>query len=136
MRRGISPIVSVVMLIALATIAGVSIYFWVGGITTKQPTSNTPIVITSQKYNCTTSTSSVQYNVGAMVQNLDYSDDLTTTLYLIGDNNTCENATEVNIPAQKQALVVFDCTTATAGVTKGTEYPIYSEDSGSASIIC
>ncbi|MCD6522222.1 MAG: hypothetical protein J7K68_00590, partial [Candidatus Diapherotrites archaeon] len=43
--RAISPIVSVVLLIAIATIAAVGLYFWVGGYATKQPTTETPISI-------------------------------------------------------------------------------------------
>ncbi len=45
MKKGISPIIAVVLLIAIAVIAAVGVYFWVGGIATKQPTPNPPIVI-------------------------------------------------------------------------------------------
>jgi len=47
MRKGISPIVAVVLLIAIAVIAAVGLYFWVGGLATKQPTPSTPNVITA-----------------------------------------------------------------------------------------
>jgi flagellin-like protein len=47
MRKGISPIVAVVLLIAIAVIAAVGLYFWVGGLATKQPTTSRPGVITA-----------------------------------------------------------------------------------------
>ncbi|MFC2175092.1 archaellin/type IV pilin N-terminal domain-containing protein [archaeon] len=47
MRKGISPIVAVVLLIAIAVIAAVGLYFWVGGLATKQPTPTTPGTITA-----------------------------------------------------------------------------------------
>ncbi len=46
-NKGISPIVSVVLLIAIAVIAAVSIYFWSAGLVTKQPTPEGPIPITA-----------------------------------------------------------------------------------------
>ena len=47
MKKGISPIVAVVLLIAIAVIAAVGLYFWVGGIATQQPTPDTPGTITA-----------------------------------------------------------------------------------------
>jgi len=47
MERGISPIVAVVLLIAIAVIAGTALYFWTAGLATKQPTPNTPSSITA-----------------------------------------------------------------------------------------
>lgn len=47
MRRGISPIVAVVLLISIAVVAAVGLYFWAGGITTKQNTVETPIAISA-----------------------------------------------------------------------------------------
>ena len=49
MKKGISPIVAVVLLIAIAVIAAVGLYFWVGGLATQQPTSTTPIVISAKE---------------------------------------------------------------------------------------
>ena len=45
--KGISPIVAVVLLIAIAVVAGVGLYFWLAGIATKQPTPNMAIAITA-----------------------------------------------------------------------------------------
>ena len=45
--KGISPIVSIVLLIAIAVVAGVGLYFWVAGIPTKQPTTEVPVSITA-----------------------------------------------------------------------------------------
>ena len=47
MKKGISPIVAVVLLIAIAVIAAVGLYFWVGGLATKQPTPSTPGTISA-----------------------------------------------------------------------------------------
>jgi len=47
MRHGISPIVAVVLLIAIAVIAAVGLYFWTAGLATKQPVPNTPASITA-----------------------------------------------------------------------------------------
>ena len=47
MKRGIAPIVAVVLLIAIAVVAAVGLYFWAGGLVTKQSTPATPIAITA-----------------------------------------------------------------------------------------
>ncbi len=52
MKKGISPIVAVVLLIAIAVIAAVGLYFWVGGLATKQPTPGTPKTISAYAVNC------------------------------------------------------------------------------------
>ncbi len=54
MKKGISPIVAVVLLIAIAVIAAVGLYFWVGGLATKQPTPNPPKTITAYAVQCGT----------------------------------------------------------------------------------
>ncbi len=43
--KGISPIVAVVLLIAIAVVASVGLYFWVGGLSTKQSTVDSPNAI-------------------------------------------------------------------------------------------
>ncbi len=43
--RGISPIVAVVLLLAMAVISGVGVYFWVNTFTSKPATPNGPIII-------------------------------------------------------------------------------------------
>lgn len=57
MKKGISPIVAVVLLIAIAVISAVGLYFWVGGLATKQPTPNTPKTITAYAVKCGSSSS-------------------------------------------------------------------------------
>ncbi len=54
MKKGISPIVAVVLLIAIAVIAAVGLYFWVGGLATKQPTPNPPATISAYAVKCGT----------------------------------------------------------------------------------
>ena len=61
MRKGISPIVAVVLLIAISVIAAVGLYFWVGGLATKQPTPDTPRTINAYMVSCNeTGNSTVQ----------------------------------------------------------------------------
>jgi len=45
MRKGVSPVVAVVLLIAISVVAAVGLYFWSAGLATKQPTTDTPISI-------------------------------------------------------------------------------------------
>ncbi len=45
MEKGISPIVAVVLLIAITVIAAIGIHFWMAGLATKQPTPETPVSI-------------------------------------------------------------------------------------------
>jgi len=60
-RKGISPIVAVVLLIAISVIAAVGLYFWVGGLATKQPTPETPRTINAFMIKCNeTGNSTVQ----------------------------------------------------------------------------
>lgn len=47
MKKGISPIVAVVLLIAISVIAAVGLYFWVTAFTTAPATGTTPYVITA-----------------------------------------------------------------------------------------
>jgi hypothetical protein len=42
MRRGISDVIIIVLLVAIAIMASIGIYFWVGGQATKQPTPTPP----------------------------------------------------------------------------------------------
>lgn len=47
MRRGVSVIVAVVLLIAVSIVAAAGLYFWAGGLATKQPTTSVPIAISA-----------------------------------------------------------------------------------------
>ncbi len=46
--RGISPIVAVVLLIAISVIASVGVWYWVGTLTEKKATPNAPAVLQAQ----------------------------------------------------------------------------------------
>jgi flagellin-like protein len=91
MNKGISPIVAVVLLIAIAVISAVGLYFWVGGLATKQPTPNTPIVITAIKakaplfpgWNETQVTGLLVQNLGTEPLHLDYITDNNVKYYYI-----------------------------------------------------
>lgn len=52
MEKGISPIVAVVLLIAIAVIAAVGLYFWLGGLATKQGVPSAPRTITASISQC------------------------------------------------------------------------------------
>ena len=66
MRKGISPIVAVVLLIAIAVIAAVGLYFWVGGLATRQPTPSTPLTISAYALDCVADS---DYNTSIMIAN-------------------------------------------------------------------
>ena len=136
MRKGISPIVAVVLLIAIAVIAAVGLYFWVGGLATKQPTPSTPIVIGAQRVSCNTTDN----NLTVLIQNLDASQTLDIALALTDDNGLAlPNGTGVNIAPSSQGQVVFGIHGSGGGysLTSGRTYTIYGAAGvGQASVVC
>ncbi len=114
MRKGISPIIAVVLLIAISVISAMGVYFWMAGTATKQPTPETtnPITITP---------------VGGgkvLIANLGSSSVNTSTLQTSDPNIkvVCEDST---ILPGKQVL----CTLV--GETEGGTVVIYGEGTGS-----
>lgn len=95
MRKGISPIVAVVLLIAIAVIAAVGLYFWVGGIATKQPTTNVPTAISATVLDAATGTIAIA-NLGSSDLVVEY---LNTT-----SGETCDFGGEVTIAPNEQAV--------------------------------
>ncbi len=76
MKKGISPIVAVVLLIAIAVIAAVGLYFWVGSLTNKPATPSMLNGITVQVIDCGGSTPTLLVtNIGTKTIS-----DLNTTL--------------------------------------------------------
>ena len=55
MRKGISQIISIVILIAIAVIVGVALYFWTGGLAAKPSTPSSPRSIAVSVTECGTS---------------------------------------------------------------------------------
>ncbi|MFC2174461.1 archaellin/type IV pilin N-terminal domain-containing protein [archaeon] len=53
MEKGLSPIIAIVLILAITVIAGVTLYFWVIGTTAQQPTPSTPRTITARMVECT-----------------------------------------------------------------------------------
>ncbi len=51
-KKGISPVVAVVLLIAIAVIAAVGLYFWIGSLTGQPTTKQKPRTITASTVNC------------------------------------------------------------------------------------
>ena len=60
MRKGVSPVVAVVLLIAISVIAAVGVWYWVGGMANKPP-GVTTILRSIQVTDCNITTSPVIY---------------------------------------------------------------------------
>ncbi|MFC2174809.1 archaellin/type IV pilin N-terminal domain-containing protein [archaeon] len=138
MRKGISPIVSVVLLIAISVISAVSLYFWVGGLATKQATPERPIVINAQTYRCTLAASD---SMTVLIQNLDASatlDNVSQPLRLLDDNLEIMIATTAPDigPGGQEAWTFEQSTAAAAELTKGVTYIIYGAGTGQATVVC
>ncbi|MFC2175081.1 archaellin/type IV pilin N-terminal domain-containing protein [archaeon] len=98
MRRGLSIIVSIVLMIAIAVVAAAGIYFWAGGLTTKQPTPQIPISITANLLDAATGTVAI-VNLGNR--------DLTITYFNTTDGTSCDFGGEVTIlPSQQRVCSV------------------------------
>ncbi|MCK4327439.1 MAG: type IV pilin [Candidatus Diapherotrites archaeon] len=124
MRKGISPIVAVVLLIAIAVIAAVGLYFWVGGLATKQPTPDTPNIITAQTVTCATN-AGVPTDVTVMLQNL--GTDLIATgqnFTLVANNASCVEALGADLGPGAQVALTFPCALANGSMTDGKSYII------------
>ena len=126
MRKGISPVVSVVLLIAISVIAAVGLYFWVGGLATKQAGVTAPTVIGVTPVECTSNTLTV------LVSNLGTNSIYKADLNVISDNATVSGSGVESIAANSQGLVNF-----TNGLfTDGTEYTIYGDYISQATVKC
>ncbi|MFC2175212.1 hypothetical protein ACFLQ2_05130 [archaeon] len=113
MRRGLSPIVAVVLLIGTAVVGSAAMYFFAGGIATAEPSTNAPTPITV-----------VPLGGGELlIANLG-SDDFTDTLY------SSDPAISVNCPtilAGEQGLCNI------TGTTDASEFTIYG--AGTTSVV-
>ncbi len=141
MRKGISPIVAVVLLIAIAVIAAVGLYFWVGGLATKQPTPDAPIVLSGQRALCQPGTGLA--NLTVIVQNLDASGEVNASNLRIIDDDGAQVApdTEGQIIASSQVAVQWLYETDNDNnitISAGHTYVILSTDAkvGQAVITC
>ncbi len=124
MRKGISPIVAVVLLIAIAVIAAVGLYFWVGGLATKQPTPNTPGTITAI---CSGATNS--HNGTLMVSNTGTTA-LSGSLTVTGGTYTTSCDSSCNSLAAGASCV---CSSTMAAGDSGT---VYGASTASAEYNC
>ncbi len=118
MKRGISSIVAVVLLIALTVIAAVSAYFWVSTLTTDQATPETPISIVANPIG----------NGKVLIANLGQKPINTSTLKTSepGVNITCDKKT---IGPGEQVLCEINGSTGDAGTIA-----IYGEGTGSVTV--
>ncbi len=141
MRKGISPVVAVVLLIAIAVIAAVGLYFWVGGLATKQPSTDKPIPLNAQAYRCDLDEGETTDNFTVLIQNMDSAKTLkndTLPLYMLDDDGEQMIAVSApDIAPSGQGVWVFKAqTNEIANLTKGFTYIIYGENVGQAPVIC
>ena len=138
MRKGVSPIVAVVLLIAISVISAVGVYFWIGGYTTQQATPSVPISIAAQTAICTTS--GPEINITVILQNLDSTDPLDVALYITDENGMAlANKSDIDsLAAGEQTVITFaNQSTTAAALTLGNTYVIYgAADVSQAQVTC
>ena len=126
MRKGLSPIIAIVLILAITVIAGVTLYFWVIGTTAQQPTPSTPRTITARMVNCAESGNSTLLvtNVSPPGRTVNSSQLFTTsgTLYC-PQNETMESKDQIF------------CEISNFNEGDGT-ISIYGDNIGSADITC
>ncbi len=118
MRKGISSIVAVVLLIAITVVAAIGIYFWAAGLATKPPTPEKPVPIVA---NPISSRSVLIANLGNKpihAEVLKTSDP--STVCDFGKNVTIEPGSQVRCELK--------------GFPKSQEIVIYGEGTGSAPV--
>lgn len=141
MREGISPVVAVVLLIAIAVIASVGLYFWVGGIATKQPEPDKPIPLNAQMYKCDLGDEAGGDNMTVLIQNLDSATTLKNSTHplkiLDDDGEEMVGYTAPDIVPSGQEVWVFKAVAgAASNLTGGYTYIIYGTGVGQATIVC
>jgi flagellin-like protein len=147
MERGVSPIIVAVLLIAIAVTASIGVYFWLGGLATKQPTTTIPIIANSPIAFCNPGSSAglPNSNITILVENLGASQTLNKWILLVGDGNVLlQNSSPLNggagVPPSSHATVtLINASRITApALTVGSTYIVYSNESGvgSSQVIC
>ncbi len=130
MKKGISPVVAVVLLIAIAVIAAVGVWSWIGAYTSK------PNVQTSTKSFSVKSCSSdykkvLIYNNGGEILDgnvsLYYSNGTDTGLHLVINNLGIGDTTYVNVENASGDNVAL---------TSGVTYQVVEEGYSAISFIC
>ncbi len=131
MRKGISPIVAVVLLIAIAVIAAVGIYFWMSGLATKQPTPEKPIPIVANPVSTKPSRLAVLVaNLGD--RELPAGSEIKTT------NGARATLAEPIPPGEQKLIVIYGGSTNTSegsvNFTNNTDVCIYSSGTGTSCV--
>ena len=84
--KGISPVISIVILIALAVTVTIGVYFWAAGFTTKPDLDPPHLYEINAEFE--------DYSVGdIMVYNIDTVNIGAQTMYIAGTSTTCDIAT-------------------------------------------
>ncbi len=118
MKKGMSPIVSVVLLIAIAVVAAIGIYFWMSGMATKQPTPETPIPIVANPIS----------GRSVLITNLGNKPIITETLKTSDPSMVCDFGKSVTIKPGEQARCELK------GFSKNKEIVIYGNGTGSTPV--
>ena len=139
MKKGVSPIVAVVLLIAIAVIAAVGLYFWVSSLTGQQPEPTKPKTITATVVGlCNTSVLNASAITKVMLSNSGPpGKDVNTTHE--GDSVALKTSGGGNVTCTTNGTLSSGETTDcdVTGIYKGVgTIAIYGSDTSSAYITC
>ncbi len=122
MKKGVSPVVAVVLLIAIAVIAAVGVWYWIGAYTSK------PNVQTSQK-SFTVSGCSTDYSKVLVYNNGGETLSGNVTLYYANGTSTGLHLTLSSLGVGDSAYVgVYNASGASKTLTSGTTYQVVSDE--------
>ncbi len=134
MRKGISPVVAVVLLIAIAVIAAVAVWFWVGPLTQKPAitTASQNQLVVEQ---CDTTNGKVKIrNAGALtISAVDSSDHF--RVYQHGSSTQIGYINMTQLSSGETAWMDFVNTTATS-LTAGEQYDIEENKYSTVTFTC
>ncbi len=114
--KGISPIVAVVLLIAIAVVASVGLYFWTAGLATKQTTINSPVAITANPVG----------DGQILIANMGSNDLVTSSLH------TTDSGLELDCPDSISVGEQAMCTVT--GSTNASDFAIYGTSASAVRI--
>ncbi len=133
MKKGISPIVAVVLLIAIAVIAAVGLYFWVGSLTNKPATPTQPGMLTAQAIcgdNQSSTTTFLLTNIGTSTVDIS-----TLKMTAPKDSSAQFNASSDCASTTIQAGGTIKCNITNFGKGSGTA-TFYGTNIGTFAITC
>lgn len=129
MKKGISPIVAVVLLIAIAVIAAVGLYFWVGSYMQPGDTPPPPAMMTAQCTNAGEST-----NGTVIVSNIGPGSITKNTLRVV--IGTTETAIADGGSLAESGTMSINASAAGAALTQGVSGTIFSTEGSTTTFTC